>query len=42
MEKCLHWSNKSAMIIYDERCQKRILLTPFFAFKSIKEWRKIR
>lgn len=41
MEKCLHWSNKSAMIITTKGV-KREFFDAFFAFKSIKEWRKIR
>ena len=41
MEKCLHWSNKSAMII-TTKVSKENSFDAFFAFKGIKEWRKIR
>ena len=41
MEKCLHWSNKYAMITKTKVSEENSF-DAFFAFKSIKEWRKIR
>lgn len=40
MEKCLHWSNKSAMITTTKVSEENSF-DAFFAFKNIRDRRKI-